>query len=171
MILYEVGQIIPSFINHNEGVLFDIADEGANLIVFFKNPTEDEISQFKKSFEIRFTKLYDVIMLTVKIGNLNWMDAPYTPHKSKYLTKLQLPNKNQGLALTLYLVDAVKGQIKTMRFLGLSEKFTRSLFAEVMEEKMKPFSEANYTNNLNRIFSIYPTKKIVQMSGVYCKFD
>lgn len=31
---YRVGKIIDSFVNHQEGALFDISDGGANLLYF-----------------------------------------------------------------------------------------------------------------------------------------
>lgn len=37
---YRVGKIIDSFVNHQEGALFDISDGGANLIIFFRHPTK-----------------------------------------------------------------------------------------------------------------------------------
>lgn len=88
---YKIGQIVQNFKNHFEGVQFDIADDGAIMLVFFQGPTAEEMEQFKsgKIFEIWFVELYDVIIITVKIGNLNWMDAPYTPHLSKNLTMLE----------------------------------------------------------------------------------
>ena len=127
---YEVGQVINNFKNHQEGVYFDLDDSGATLLVFFPYPTSEEIEQFKsgKSFEIRFTELYGIIMLTVKIGNLNWMDAPYTPHLSKNLTVFQIPRSNQGFGLTLILVNAATGEIRHIRLLSLSEQFTKELF-------------------------------------------
>lgn len=173
MFKYEVGQIIENFRNHEEGVQFDIADDGATMIVFFDTPTEKEIEQFKsgKNFEIRFTTMYDVIMITTKIGNLNWMDAPYTPHLSKNLTKYQLPNEGEGLGLTLYLVDTATGQIKHMRLLGLSERFTRRLFGSAMELKMKEFDKNHYAMTLSEIFNRYDTKQIVKISTDYCKIN
>ena len=79
---YEVGQVINSFKHNRQELQFAITNDGAILLAFFKNPNLEEIEQFKtgKSFETRFTQLYKVLMLTVKIGNLNWMDVPYTPH-------------------------------------------------------------------------------------------
>ncbi|VYT33078.1 Uncharacterised protein [Tyzzerella nexilis] len=173
MFKYEVGQVLENFKNHEEGVQFDISDDGATMIVFFNTPTQEEIEQFKsgKNFEIRFTTMYDVIMITTKIGNLNWMDAPYTPHLSKNLTKYQLPNTEQGLSLTLILVDANSGEIKQMRLLGLSERFTKNLFGCTMELKMKEFDKNNYANTLNKIFSTYDTKQLVKISSDYCKFN
>lgn len=173
MYKYEVGQVIDNFRNHAEGTQFDLADDGATMIVFFNRPTNNEIEQFKagKSFEIRFVELKDVIMITAKIGNLNWMDAPYTPHLSKNLTKIQLPNENQGLGLTLMLVDAVTGEIKHIKFLGLSERFTKKLYGTVMELKVKEFDKNSYIAVLNSIFTSYDTKQIVKMSTDYCKMN
>lgn len=170
---YEVGQLVDSFKNHQEGVYFDIDDSGATLLVFFKNPSSNEIEQFKsgKSFEIRFTELYNVIMITAKIGNLNWVDAPYSPHLSKNLTKFQIPNENHGIGLTLIFVDAITGEIKHLRLLGLSERFTKELFGVVMEHKIKEFDEMEYKRSLNRIFSTHKTSQIVKMSKSYCKIS
>ncbi len=173
MYKYEIGQVVDNFKHHSEGVHFDIADDGATMLVFFQSPTLEEIKQFNsgKNFEIRFTELCGVIMITVKIGNLNWMDAPYTPHLSQNLTKFQLPNENQGLGLALILIDANTGEIKHMRFLGLSERFTKRLFGVAMEHKIKSFNKAEYSNSINRIFSTYQTNQIVKMSKDYCKIN
>lgn len=173
MYKYEVGKVIENFKHHAEGTQFDLTDDGATMIVFFNRPTNNEIEQFKagKNFEIRFVELKDVIMITTKIGNLNWMDAPYTPHLSKHLTKFQLPNENEGLRLTLMLVDAVAGEIKHMRMLGLSERFTKRLFGTVMELKVKEFDKNTYIAALNSIFSSYDTGEIVKMSSDYCKLN
>ena len=173
MYKYEVGQVIDNFKYHSECVQFDVSDEGAFMLVFFQNPTVEEIEQFKseKSFEIRFTELYNVIMITVKIGNLNWMDAPYSPHLSNHLTMFQLPNENQGLALTLILVDAITGEIKHARLLGLTERFTKKLFGIVMEQKMNDFDVVEYSKSINKIYSMYSTNQIVKLSKDYCKIN
>lgn len=169
----EIGQVIYSFKNHQECVQFDISDDGATMFVFFENPTLEELNQFKsgKIFEIRFAELYGVIMITAKIGNLNWMDAPYNPHLSKNLTKFELSNANKGLGLTLVLVDTSTGKIKHMRLLGLSERFTKQLFWIAMEQKMGYFDMIEYNKSINRIYSMYSTEEIVKISKNYCKIN
>ena len=95
MYKYEVGQIIPAFMGHAENVYFNMDNGGATMFVFFQSPTMKEIEQFKsgKEFQIRFVELYDVIMLMAKIGDLDWMDAPYTPH----LFPVCNPNRRTGI--------------------------------------------------------------------------
>lgn len=142
-------------------------------LYFFRNPTREEEEQFKSGhrFEIRFTEIYGIIMMTFKIGNLNWMDAPYSPHFSKNLIKFTLPNENQGLGLTLIFIDTATGEIKSMRLMGLSVNFTKKFFGLLMEQKMKDFDAVEYSNSLNKIYSIYPTNKIVKMSNDYYKIE
>ena len=168
---FNVGQVVEKFIHHPEGVQFDMDDSGATMIVFFNRPDQNEIAQFKagKDFEIRFTELSNVIMITTKIGNLNWMDAPYNVHLSRNLEKYTLPNEEFGLALTLMLVDADSGEIKTMRLMGLSTNFTRKFFGAAMDQKITVFDKDEYQRRVQNIYAKYDTNKIVKMSNAYCK--
>ncbi len=169
--MYSVGQVVKNFISHPECVQFDIDDSGAIMLVFFDRPTQNEIDQFKadKNFEIRFIELSDVIMITAKIGNLNWIDAPYNAHLSKNLSKFTLPNEEEGLALTLILVDAHSGEIKSIRLMGLSTNFTRKLFGSAMEQKINEFDKNKYDEKIRSIYAKYNTGTIVKMSNTYCK--
>jgi len=72
-----------------------------------------------------------------------------------------MPNNEQGLGLTLILIDAITGEIKSIRLLGLSEKFTRRLFGIIMEHKVKPFNKEEYYKSLNKVYAIYQTNQIV----------
>lgn len=168
---YEVGQVVEEWKGHADGTNFNVDDSGATLLVFFNNPTPEEIEQFKSEspFEIRFVTLKNIMMMNTKIGNLAWMDAPYTPHLSKGLSKFTMPSAGEGLGLMLMLIDARTGEIKTMRLLGLSEKFTRKFFADAMEIKMKEFDEQQYRRSLSDIYRGYSTEKLVKMAVVYCK--
>lgn len=171
MFKYVVGDKIEKYVGMNDSQFFDIDDESATLLVCFNHPDKEEVEQFKseKSFEIRFIQLKNVIMITTKIGNLNWMDAPYTPHLSKNLSKIPIVNNGQGLALTLVLVDSSNGEVKAIRLIGLSTKFSQKLLGRIMEEKVKSFDLPEYDLSLNNIFMSYSTKEIVKMSKDYCR--
>ena len=171
MIKYEKGQVLENFIGHNEGAYFDIDDSGAILMIFFNKPTQNEVEQFQAghNFEIRFTNIKNIMMITAKIGTLNWMDAPYSPHLSKNLTKFQFPNEGQGLSLTLMLIDVYSGKIEHIRLIGLSEKFSKKMIGNILELKMSEFNQNEYMTNLNSVFARYATKDIVKMSRDYCK--
>lgn len=172
MEMYKVGELYPGYQQRPEGTVFDLRDDGAIFIVLFNKPTNDEIKQFQSdsNFEIRFTEIYDEIVLTAKIGGLNWMDTFYNPHLSLNLTKLQEPQDGQGLGLTLMLLDAVDGKIMTMRLLGLSENFTHKFFKSVKDLKEKSFNKETHERNIIKIQK-YTTKELVKMCTNYCKFN
>lgn len=170
---YSVGQVISGFIGKPEAPVFDVTDTGATMVVLFNKPKESEIEQFRQNnkFEIRFTELYGVIMITVKIGDLEWMDMPYSPHLSKNLTKISIPSDGLGLSLFLMLVDTSTGMIKNMRLIGLSENFSKKFLGAVMEQKMKPFDRYVYDATISKIYSSYSTKEIVKISKEYYKIN
>lgn len=173
MIKYEVGQIIPSFKNHAECIQFDITNNGITMLVFFNNPTENEIKQFmtEKNFEIRFVELSNVIVVTAKIGSLNWVDAPYNSNLSINLTEFILPNEGEGVVLTLMLIDSSIGKIKIIRTMSLSNNFTKELFKAAIKQRQKEFNILEYNRNINAIYSKYTTNQIVNMSDCYCRIQ
>lgn len=170
---YEVGQVVENFRGRPEGVQFDISDDGGTLIVFFSSPSQKEVEQFSagKKFEIRFVELHNQIILTTKIGDLPWMDAPYSPHLSQHLTKLEMPDYKSGLGLNLMLVDSDTGVIKSLRIIGLSPKFTRDLFKAVAANKARLFDRSEYDAELERIFAAHSTNQLAKMAMSYCKVN
>ena len=169
---FSVGQTVESFKNHPEVPVFDVADGRAVLVAFFRYPSANEVEQFQngKNFEIRFTELGGIIMVSVKVGTLKWMDMPYTPHLSENLTNFQVPSYG-GLALTLVLVDAITGEIKSIRLLGLSKNFTQRLLDTAKAKKQEMFDIGKYKEAVSMINSRYTTKEIVNLSRDYCKIS
>lgn len=53
MVCFEVGKVIEKFKNHYEEVVFDVDDCGAQLLVFYKSPTQKEIEQFESSKDLK----------------------------------------------------------------------------------------------------------------------
>lgn len=168
---YEVGKVIDQYVGVPEGIRFDLSDSGALFVVLFRNPTQNEIDQFKAGtrFEMRFVKIYNVIMTLFKIGTLKWMDTPYSPHLSKGLTHFEKPEGNQGLALTIMLVDCISGELKHLRLIGLPNKFSIRLLNEVVVELQNPFDKQVYDQNMSAVMNRYQTSEIVKMARDYYK--
>lgn len=166
MNVYEVGQTIPSFVGHAEETQFDFSNTGATMIVFFRSPKPSEIAafHFDQPFELRLTVFDSALVLTVKIGTLAWMDAPYTPHLSQHLTKLDVPGESEGYALQLYLVDAVTGKIEHMRLIGLSHAFSLRLREGVIGLLNQPFDHPSYHQYIASLFSRFSTRQLAEMA-------
>lgn len=166
MYSYEVGKRYP-FAIRQEGVVFDLADDGAYLNVYFRNPENIEVEQFKSSrpFEFRYVVLQNIAMCLFHIGSLNWMDAPYSPHLSNNLSTFSVPSDGNGLALTICLFDCATGELRHIRYVSLSTNFTKKFFGDVMELKMESFSEPEYFAALNSLFAKYSTKDLLKLSS------
>lgn len=164
--VYEVGKKYPVALGHQEGMYFDIDDAGGSLVCYFNSPTPHEIEQFKSGmpFELRMVTLSDIIFMLIKIGDLNWMDAPYTPHLSPNLTKIELPQEGTGLAVTLQLFDCNTGRFEHQKFISLSNSFTLKLLGEVIELGHKDFDSEKYQKNINEVYRKYTTKQLVSLA-------
>lgn len=163
---YTVGKVYQGVVNHQEGSVFDIDDCGISLHVYMKKPTAHEIEQFAsgKPFEMKLAQLRNVILPMFKFGDMDWMDAPYTVHLSRNLTKLEVPANGNGLAMTVHLYDTQTGKLLCNRLLSLSAEISRGFIKMVMEQKEKPFYEQDYLDNIRSIYTAYPTRKLLKMA-------
>ena len=151
--------------NYAEGVKFSVSDGGGELIVFFQRPTAREIEQFKTGkIKFGYYTYKNIIMLLVKIGELEWMDAPYSVHLSKNLTKLHNIEDGQGLGTVIMLVDALGGEVKTLKLVGAPTRLTRGLFDAIEKQKEMPFDD--YDKNMNYLFRTYSTKELVKRANI-----
>lgn len=166
MIKYEVGKYLEGCPkNYQEGIRFDITDEGASLVAYFQRPTSEEVSQFKTGkIKLGYCTYKNVIMLLIKIGDLEWMDAPYSIHLSKNLTEIQEVKEGQGLATMITLVDALGGEIKTLRLVGANHRLTKGLLKAIEEQKNMSFDK--YDENIAYLFRTYSIKELVKRANM-----
>lgn len=173
MEILKVGEKIQKYAIGEDGVRINVNGTGIQLKVFFSNPDSNEIEQFKseQNFEIRSVILENVLFFTFKIGNLEIMDAPYSPHlEQKFnINTEELETGDKGFSLNLVLINSLNGEIKNLRLIGLSKNFSKELVDQIEELKKKEFDKYDYDNNLFKLFSKYTTKEIYQMSRNYCK--
>ena len=146
---------------YSEGVKFDFDDSGCTIVAFFNRPTNEEIQEFKSGrIKLGYHKYKNVLMMLVKVGNLEWMDAPYSVHLSNRLTHIPKQiDKGLGLSVTVMLIDASSGEIKTMRLIGANHRLSCSLVKDIKAQKEMSFN--GYDMNINYLFSTYSTKELV----------
>ncbi len=169
--IYQVGEKYAPITGRPEGVIFDIDDAGAILIYNFAAPTQKEIDATKAGnrFEIRFIEMGGIIWILSKCGSLEWTDSPYDPHLSVNLTELRRPDPGQGLSLTLMMTDANTTEIKSLRLIGLGEKFSNRLIDTVERVRAKPFDFHIHSLAISAVMAVYDTRKLVDLAGDYCK--
>jgi hypothetical protein len=170
MYKYEVGQVIEELKGSQQGVRFNMADDGATLSLLFKNPTKEEIDDIRKGklqFGM-FTK-ENVIFLLCKFGSMPWMEAPYHVALSKSLTKLQDLEEGQGYACNIALIDTATGEIKAMRYVGLSTEYSRRLKKNIEDQLKEDFNVEKYKKVMTEIMFNYTTNDMVNYSEINCR--
>ena len=148
--LFEVGKPYEPAIGMGEGVRFTLSSEGGLLLYVFDNPTSEEIDQMRsgKGFEIRFATINGIIWVTSKCGDLEWTDAPYNPRLSGGLPAPDFED-GEGIALTLVMINAMDGVVKSVRLIGLGTSFSHYLVERSIELRDQPMTmvEANHSIN------------------------
>lgn len=165
-----VGEVYQLTYGKPEGIYVDVDASGILLVYNFIRPTESEVEQMSagKSFEIRFTRIEDALYILTKCGKLNWTDAPYNPH----LSHAELPpvtNNVDGYALTLLMVDAATGVIKSVRLIGLGNKFSKALKSEIDRLRCMPFSWEDYNQRLRANNLAFSTNDLTRRAISYWK--
>ena len=160
----KVGELFKEGVTrYREGIVFDIDQTGPMLLLFYDKPDEQEIVDIKNgSTKFRVCYIDNVIFFLAKLGNQQWMDAPYNIHLSQSFI-LEEPDEGQGYGLSVFLVDAHTGLLKVTRLIGLPNNISLKLKEFTEEQKAKPFDENNYHQTINSIYAKYTTRELVSM--------
>lgn len=167
----EVGKKYLSMQGAVDGVKMDMDDCGMIARVSLQAPTKSEICQFQtdKPFEMRLVQIKGIIFGLFKFGNMNWMDAPYTVHLSRNLTKFPLVPDGMGILLHVMLFDGMTGKLCKMRAITLSTEISREFVRLAMEQRGNPFTAAKYYKDVLSVYELYTTSELAKMAK--CKFE
>lgn len=170
MFKLEVGKVIEKLKGMPEEIKFDIADDGATLLILFKNPTKKEIEEIKAG-ELKFGMFIkeNIIFILSKFGSMPWMDAPYHVKLSKNLTRLENIKDGEGYSCTIILTDTATGEIKALRFISFGTEYSRRLKKNVETQQNEGSDLIRYNKKLDGIMFNYSTKDMVLYSEVNCK--
>lgn len=164
--MYQVGKVSRELIGPQR-VMFDFNDNGGILYVTFSSPTQNEIKQFSKDIKVKYIKVGSVFMMLFKFGNLQWMDAPYSPHLSR-ISRIPELDDNSGLGLQIIFGDSVTGTVHKIRLVGLSNDFSKKFLDDIAQELQRDFSPQFYDLDVVAVMNKYQTEELVAMAKTYC---
>lgn len=167
---FEVGQLLQEGVTkYEECVKFGFSQAGADMTVFFNRPTNNEIEAVKTGkLEIAFYEKEGIIFFLSKFQGLNWMDSPYNVHLSQPYDFEDIPS-DMGLSLTILLTDASTGIIKTIRYVGLGNKFSLDLQAAILKQKELQLQGELYYKKLQKVYANYSTSDLVKRASHFYK--
>lgn len=161
MYAYEVGKKIIS--PCQDGVIFNMTDEGGVLLICFSNPTAKEKQEFKDGLSLRFTVVNDIIFVLSRMGISNWMDSPYYRYYKGQNPKLpEVIEDGIGLSVHVMFIDAANGTLVAQKLIGCKTLGSRKLVEAI---KSQPIIN-NYDQLLNITMMQYSTSKLVQNSTI-----
>lgn len=166
----KVGEKLPQIAGRPEGCYFEI-DTQPILIYNYRRPTAAEIKSLEahQRFEIRSQVRGDVLWITAKCADQQWIDAPYNPWLSAEPV-LEDPGE-YGYALLLIMVDADSNTIVALRLIGLNNKFSRGLRDQVAELQSKTLDRAAYMQKVSATQAAHSSKELAQMAQNYYKIN
>lgn len=150
--------------------LFDVTDMGANLLVVCKEPSIGEALQFwvDSPIEVRMTEFKDVVFFSIKIGAMDWMDAPYSIHLSKNLHCSPRELCGDALKFSFWFADSDTGAIIGSRKVIAPPRFSEKFFKVIDEQlKWKDFNREVYDEKITEVYMKYSIKQLKDLSSVY----
>ncbi|WP_370852163.1 hypothetical protein [Megasphaera elsdenii] len=158
-----VGSPLP--FNAPGEICFTMSGGNPTLIIQLPNLTAEEI-QSVKSGEAQFKVigLDGVIFWLVKLGTMEWMDVPYSPHLDKGITIPEIPD-GTGLAIQIILVEATTRIVKVLRLITVPTNTSRSFLKKVQYELQQPFNFNEYGLKVQKIYASYSTAALVKMTS------
>ena len=99
----------------------------------------------------------DVMVLSVKIGDLPWLAVPYNPHwdDPDDFPPYQSLNDGESLPVHIILARSEGGSIMGMRLFAPSTAFTREMLNRSRELLQKPYCKEEVTAHAIQICSQY----------------
>lgn len=155
---YKVGDRVcaPS----NDEIVFDLDDQGAVLLIKYRNPTAKEKRNITKDIpQFKLSIVDDIIFVLVRFGVGAWKDAPYNAQLSSCV--LPIPSDGRGLALTIFFIDASTGILINIRLIGLSSEFTRTLLHAAAAQPDLGTTE-EYNKALRSVYARYSTNDLLE---------
>ncbi len=167
---FVVGNILPSQVGKPDANIFDLADYGSILLMRLREPTTFEMSQFQSPAKrIRISCLPDTLWMTFKFGEMEWNEAPFSPHLS---TQAHLPQAIQTACsnITIAVVDSLDGRVVHCERLKYDDAFSAALKTGVMQLLVQDFNKEEYDLFLDVVKSKYSTRQIAEMAIAECVF-
>ena len=99
--------------------------------------------------------------LTIKFGDLDWQEAPFSPHLALRLTIPQgLAEASKGMIVMM--INTLDGRILGMLEIDFSEQFRIVLESSIVFFRNQPFNQCQYDAFLEQVKKTYKPSEIAE---------
>jgi hypothetical protein len=155
----QVGEVYsPDHTSYSEATQYCYRDGVHDLVLFWTNPTADEVSGFRtRPVEFALYVQQPVLFLLYRIEDIcEWSDVAYNVH--------QLPAQEQAVPVNpagdrarvqMTLVDAGNGIIQAKRVVGMGPAMTQAMCHTLHEQTQLPYSRFDYEALVQQAYARY----------------
>ncbi len=171
--VFRVGDCISPLATHGNNCMVDFV--GGNLLIHtmvYRPQSElKELADIDKNgLRLGVCTYRNAMMMAVKVGDLPWQDAPYTPHLTlaEDLPENNLLSSEEGLVACHLLVDSSEGRILQINPFGISSHFSNYLINTIWALKKEPFDRDEYVSTVKDFQMHYSPRDVgVRLSKDY----
>lgn len=162
-----VGQRYSQF-QMVDGAQMIIDDGGITVFITMSGITKKEEETTRGNFTYYLTVYNNILFLSLDFGSLSFDMGLNRARVMTPLPRIDVDDDVSGYAMTIVVADGVTGEIKSIRLIGLSNKFSKRLYKTL--EEQEPFSTLEEEMSVIRaIQAEKTTKEIISESVVYGK--
>lgn len=162
------GLFFPNQTKIQEGAYLEYTESGPMLLLAVGNPSAKEV-EAARGGPLRFA-LYETDVLLWFLYHIegfgSWSDCPFSIRlydgQGKRFDWSEEIVEGTGLALSIVLVDAHTGIVKTLRLVALPTVFSREFRVAILRQLERPFSAEAYYRHIDQTYRMYSTDALVQ---------
>ena len=163
--VFRVGDSIPPLAIQKDGCIISCVGGALHINTLVYRPRPSMLADAdidRNGMRLGIYIYRDVMMMALKLGNLPWQDAPFTPHleSAEDLPKNELLPKGEGLLSYHLLIDSSEGRILQIKPFVLSSHFSNSLINAIHTLMEAPFDYGEYLATLCDIQRRYSPREL-----------
>jgi hypothetical protein len=166
---YQVGKpLVEGITEFATGAMFVYDESGAKLVLFMEHPTQAEMDAMQEGkLEFGLYTCEDVIVFLCRMGELSWIDAPYSAHLVAGGFEMDTaPAEWQGYGLSMFVVDSSTGLIQSMRLVALPHDYSIALRDSILAQQAMAYDAVQYDAHVTELFGKYSSDELAAMAQV-----
>jgi hypothetical protein len=173
LIKLDIGKPYPRPIVYQDGSVFELTNDGAELHLFFGGLTDREIRNFREDpCYIGLTMSESLIVITAAFGEGMSVEGIY--HAGLYpenaAPKELQPGSNPNLRYTIpmFLVDHQTEILKAARVITVCPEYTRLLDQAIRHHRRNPITREEYEAQVKRHYERFTsTAQVIEQALIF----